>query len=129
MANLISLGGVELTDQGRTFSESSELKKVDVELANGGTKRYYKAGKRKFSLNWTWAPDATAQTFDAYGARDAIRTLVYTGTSLVLIIRNHPTDLPVTYTVLIESYSENLLRRDVVSGVYFWELSLELMEV
>jgi hypothetical protein len=127
-ANLISLNGVELTDQGRTFNEGSAEKNVDMELSNGDTRRYRKATKRTFSINWDWCPDSSSRTHDLKAGRDGIRAAAYSGTSMIFVVRNHPTTTE-TYTVLLDSYSEEIIRRDIVSNVYFYTISLSLIEV
>lgn len=124
---LLVLNGTTLTDQGRIFDEESELKKVDVELANGGVRRYGKAVKKKFKISWTWLPSQDAQTWDGKAGRDTIKALV-TNSSMTFTVlkRDGSTD---SYTVLVDSYSETLLRRDIAGFTnFFWDISLELIE-
>ena len=127
-ANLISLNGTELTDMGRTFSENSAEKNVDLELSNGDTRRYRKATKRTFSINWDWCPNSSARTHDLKAGRDGIRSAAYSGTAMTLLVRNDPTDASESYTVLLESYSEELIRRDTITGTHFYTISLSLIE-
>lgn len=128
-SNLIALNGIELTDDGRTFNENHNLKVVDVELADGGLRRYNKAFKKSFSFAWDWCPNASSDTRDSKGARDTIKSLALSGASMTLTLRNHPTQAASSYTVVLSSYQEDLLRRDYVSNKYFYSIRLELIEV
>lgn len=129
--NLISLNGIDLTDDGRLFNESNEHKVVDIELANGGLRRYHKANKKTFSFSWDWCPNADSDTRDGLGARDTIRSIALAGTSMTLgIRRNAANPNSITYyTVLLSSYSEELLRRDIVGKRYLYNVKLDLVEV
>jgi hypothetical protein len=127
--NLISLNGTELTDQGRTFNEVNNEKVVDIELANGGLRRYLKGRKKTFSFSWDWCPNSSADTYDAKGGRDAIRAAAFSGTSMVLVLRSHPTNAASTYRVVLSNYTEDLLKRDYVSNRYFYNIKLDLTEV
>jgi len=130
-ANAISLGGTELTDDGRTFDENADLRMIQNELANGSLRRYVKANKRKFSLSWTWMPNTSTVTSDKKGGRDAVRALAYAGTSLTLLVRNiaSASSTYETYTVFVESYSEKMIRRDTAGQIYFYDVTLSLVEV
>ena len=128
LENLIALNGTELTDQGRTFTESNEEKVTDVELANGGLRRYYKARKKTFSFTWDWCPNSSADTFDGKGGRDAIRAAAFSGTSMILVVRSDP-NTTLSYRVVLSSYSEDLLKRDSSPKRYFYNIKLDLIEV
>jgi hypothetical protein len=127
-SNLVSLGGVEFTDQGRTFDEVWDERRVENELANGAKRRYKKASKRRFTLSWDWLPNSASQTYDGKAGRDSLRSLVYSGTELTFIYRNQ-SGSDETYTVFVESYSETLLRRDSFINASFYTVNLELVEV
>ena len=129
IANLIAINGIELTDQGRLFNEVNNEKLVDVELANGGLRRYHKAHKKTFSFSWDWCPNASSDTSDLKGGRDTIKSLAMSGTSMTLTLRNHPTQAAATYTVVLSSYTEDLLRRDYVGNKYFYSIKLDLVEI
>jgi hypothetical protein len=127
LPNLISLGGYELTDQGRTLSIARDERSIAVELAAGLTKKYFKAVKYSFSLKWTQLPSLSTQTYDRKEARNTLKVLSDTQTVLPLIVRA-PIGTTQTYNVWIESYSEDILRRDYISNAIFYEVSLELKE-
>jgi hypothetical protein len=125
--NLIVLNGLEITDQGRTLNESREERAVAVQLANGNIKKYVMGEKHRWSLAWTWLPHSAALTHDGYAARDSLRALAYTGNSYTLTIKNTVGQTN-SYTVFIESYEEELVRRDTVNNQFFYNVSIELME-
>lgn len=125
--NLFSINGIEFTDQNRTISESREERSVAVQLANGNTMKYVMGEKKRWSINWTWLPDNEQLTYDGKGARDHIRALSYTGNTYTLVMRSSYGSIE-TYTIFIESYSENIVRRDTVNGQYFYDVSVELAE-
>jgi len=127
LPNLITLGGYELTDQGRTFSSARDERSIPVELASGLTKKYFKAVKYTFSIAWTQLPSLSTQTYDKKEARNTLKVLSDTQAVLPLIVRA-PIGTTQTYNVWIESYSENIMRRDFVSGAIFYEVSLELKQ-
>lgn len=130
-SNMISLGGTELTDDGRSFDENMDPRIVQNELANGSLRRYNKAQKRKFSMSWEYMPNSSTHTSDKKGGRDALRALAFSGNSLTLLVRNiaSASSTYETYTVFVESYSEKMMRRDVVSSSYLYNVNLSLVEV
>jgi hypothetical protein len=127
--NLLTLNGQALTDHGRTFNDHMDKREVANELANGTIKKYIKGGAYKdiFSVEWDWIPSLAANTFDIYAARDAIRTIAYLGTTMTLVVANSIGGTE-TYTVWVEDYTEDLLKRDFVGGDFHWNLKLELRE-
>jgi hypothetical protein len=127
LPNLISLNGVEFTDQGRTLSSSRDERSATVQLANGLTKKYFMAVKYSFSLNWTMLPSTASKTYDKKGARDELKALVDTQDTLTLIVRS-PIGSSSTYTVWVDSYSEDIVRRDYISNTIFYEVKLDLKE-
>lgn len=127
MANLISLNGIELTDQGRTFSEAREERSVSVELASGRIKKYIKGLKRTWQIQWQWLPGDASSTHDGLGGRDQIRAIAYSANTFALITRNTYGETD-SYTVWVTDYDEELVRRDNVSGEHFYNVTLSLQE-
>jgi hypothetical protein len=125
--NILSLNDTEFTDQGRTLSESREERAVSVQLASGKIKKYVMGEKKRWSLEWSWLPNSSSMTHDGKAARDQLRAIAYTGNTVTMLVRNTygQTD---TYTVWVESYSEDVIRRDTVNGEFFYNVSIELME-
>lgn len=122
-------GPVFLTDQGRTFTEPMDNRKVDVQLASGTLKRYNQAKKRQWTFTWQWLPTSSTNTYDGNAGRDAVRTFAYEPRTLILSLANHPLNAPETYVVHVESYQEEMQRRDQTLGEHFWNVTLELKEV
>ena len=128
LPNFISLGGVELTDQGRTFASARDERSTPVQLASGLTKKYFMGNiKNTFSLSWTWLPGSSALTFDTKGGRDSIKTLADLKSVLALVVRT-PVGSSATYNVWVESYSETILRRDFRANTIWYEVQMELKE-
>lgn len=126
---LITLNGIELTDQGRTLSESREERAVSVQLANGKIKKYVMGEKHRWSVSWTWLPNASSLTYDGKAARDTIRPLAYTGNTYSFTIKSTVGENPLaSYTVFIESYEEEVVRRDTINNEFYYNVSIELME-
>jgi hypothetical protein len=129
MPNLIVLGSVELTDEGRDPLQTEyEPRIVEVELANGSKKRYIKGKNwRKWDITWSnTAKDAT-QSIDGFGARDEILTLAMTPGAKSLVIEEKE-GLFETYTVFIDSWSETILQRRVDDAGSRYSVSLTLVE-
>ena len=125
--SLLVIGGVEITDDGRTSSTDQEKRVVDVELANGNIKRYKKAYKRKASLSWDWMPGLASICSDKKGGRDALFAVVNNIDPVICQLRYTTTDI-VTMTAFVDNYSETCIRRDYVTGTTYWQIKLDLRE-
>lgn len=126
--NLMSLDGVELSDHGRSFSSDRVEKIVKVELANGNRKQYVKDIKRNFKMQWKWLPNSNSATSDGNIGRDSLKNLCMDGNTHILVLRDLASGLTQTFTVFVDSYSEDIARRDYISGLYFYNISVELSE-
>lgn len=123
------IDNVQLTDQGRSPVERRRDERfVSNELANGTRKRYTKAVKHLFTLSWTYLPDDSTCTIDGYAARDTMVKLfgdVDGSHTLRFFYQNGKYE---EFTVFLTDYSESLIKRDPVSGVFIWELSATFEE-
>jgi len=127
--SFLSLNGQELTEQGRTISDSISLNASDVELDEGMRKRYVKDSKRKFSFKWEWLPSLDAHTIDNRKARDYIKNLALTTrVKIPMLIKLDPLKPAESIYVFIEDYSEDLVRRDIASGCDYYSVSLSVEE-
>jgi len=134
---LVSLDGVPLTDQNRKFSNN--IKPVFIEKANWNSSksRYYKrsnSGKQTFKLSWEWLPADRDKTFDKREARNYIKNKAMDPDVHTLTIRTYgdnPEDVfeETEYNVFITNYAEDLIRRDLASGVYLWKCDIDLEEL
>lgn len=125
----IWIDNVPLTDQGRgPIVRSRDERYVSNELANGTRKRYTKAVKHTFSTSWTYLADDTLCNIDGYASREEMVKL-FGDTSgdhtLRLFYKNGEYE---EFTVFVNSYEEQLVRRDPQSGKFIWELSVEFEE-
>jgi len=121
-----------LTDQGRTFAMSRDERSVPVNLANGLTKKYFMAVKYSFNLEWQMLPGPQSRTFDKKHARDAIKELVDLEDTLLLTLQRTSTGSPsgttTSHTVWVESYNEDIVRRDFGAGIIWYNVKLDLKE-
>ena len=129
ITSFLSLNGQELTEQGRTISDSIALNASDVELDEGMRKRYVKKSKRKFSFKWEYLPSLQAHTIDNRKARDYIKDLALTTrVKIPMLIKLDPLKAAESIYVFIEDYSEDLIRRDITTGCDYYSVSLSVEE-
>jgi hypothetical protein len=135
---LFVIDGSPLTNQGRTFS--SDLSQVIIENKNWNNEksRYYKrsgsAGRKTFTLAWTYLPNSRQDTIDRRHARDFLKGIANDPDVHTLKMINDDSNNTTPYTetqyqVFIKDYSETLLRRDLINGVYYWDCNMTLEEV
>lgn len=134
--NLIVLDNKPLTEQNRTFSSGVDTQYVENINWNSLKSRYYKTNgiKRTFSISWSYIPNNRENTVDFKFGRDMIKSIANDPDVHTMKYLNIDSDgtTPRTedeYEVIVKSYSERLVRRDLSSGVYFWDCNLELEEV
>ena len=134
---LLLLDGLPITAQNRKFADSLKAVFVEQKNWNNDKSRYYKrsdAGKKVFKLTWEWLPSERQFTIDNREARNFIKkkaTDPDVHTLTLLSYGEDPEDIfeEINYNVFITNYSENLVRRDLSTGTYFWNCDLELEEV
>ena len=127
--SFLSLNGQELTEKGRTISDSIVLNTSDIELDEGMRKRYVKDSKRKFSFKWEWLPSLDAHTIDNRKARDYIKNLALTTrVKIPMLIKLDPLKAAESIYVFVEDYSEDLIRRDITTGCDYYSVSLSVEE-
>lgn len=134
---LLVLDGKPLTNQNRTLNVSSMPVFIENRNWAGNSSRYYKnqtsADKKSFSINWTFIPNFRENTVDERHSRDYLRKLSLDPDIHELRIINQDSDgiTPYTetvYNVFIKDFSENLIRRDMVDNVYYFDCSIALEE-
>jgi hypothetical protein len=131
---LIYLDGMPLTEQNRKYDMTISPIFIENKNWNNTKSRYYKRsddGRMTFKLAWSWLPNDRNNTVDKGFARDYIKNLANDLDAHVLKIIQYgenPEDIfnEEEYTVFITNYTEDLIRRDLVSGTYFWDCSLDL---
>jgi hypothetical protein len=129
ITSFLSLNGQELTEQGRTISDSIVLNASDIELDEGMRKRYVKDSKRKFSFRWEYLPSLQAHTIDNRKARDYIKNLALTTRAKIpMLIKLDPLKPAESIYVFVEDYSEDLIRRDITTGCDYYSVSLSVEE-
>jgi hypothetical protein len=124
---LVRLNDTDLTDQGRTFDEKRDERAVENVTANGTIKKYIIAEKREWDLAWSMLPQNASDTYDEKGARDTIKALAMVGNTVTLRVRDSYGEENI-YTVWIQDYSEKIVRRDFVSNIFLYDVSISLKE-
>jgi hypothetical protein len=123
------LDSIPLTDQGRSPVEvTREEKFIENELASAKKMRYFQSVKERWSLSWTFLPENEEETFDGYAGRKTMREVLGNrGKDHLLRFYDKNSDYQ-EYIVFCDSYQESLIRRDPVSGIFLWEISVEFCE-
>jgi hypothetical protein len=137
---LLMLDGKPLTNQTRTFDYS--VTPLFVENINwaGDSSRYYKnnaansSGKRTFNIKWSFIPNYSSKTVDYRESRNYLKTVAMDPDVHTLTIINQDENGVTPYTeenvtVFVSTFSENLIRRDLVDDVYYFDCSMTLEEV
>lgn len=123
--NLISLGGVQLTDEGRQpIQEDRDERSVIVDLASGKKRKFIKGVRKTWNISWEWVPMDASLTIDGHGGRNEIRSLAQGGAPLIFTYQDSHNPLE-TYTVFVSEYSENVVFRRAQGSRYQITLSLE----
>jgi hypothetical protein len=127
--SFLSLGGQELTEQGRKMTDNVNVNASVVELDNGVSRRYIKRNKRSFTFTWDWLPSVESHTIDNRKARNYIKNLVFSTRAKVLmsIKLDHQESAESIY-VYINDYSEDLIRRDPTSACDYYAVTLTVEE-
>ncbi len=134
---LVLLDGIPLTDQNRKFNNTNKPVFVEKSNWNSAKSRYYKrstSGKQSFKLSWEWLPSDKENTIDKRQARNFIKEKSMDPDYHTLTIIKYganPEDVfeETEYNVFITNYSEDLIRRDLGTGTYFWRCDVELEEI
>lgn len=136
---LFVLDDKPLTNQGRTYSSELNMDFIESKNWNNTKSRYYKRQgltdptRKSFSLSWTYLPNSRYDTVDKRYARDYLKSVASDPDIHTLKMLNNDSDgndpyTETEYNVFVRNYSETLVRRDLVSNVYFWECNMTLEE-
>lgn len=124
---LLFIDGFEFTDDGRTINANVDKRETEIELANGTIKKYRKAVKHKYSISWDWLPGTETQTSDGKFGRDKLVAIAMAGDPHICQVRIRDTEI-VTFAGYIESYQEDLIRRDFITDTAFYSVKMDLRE-
>jgi hypothetical protein len=134
--NLIIIDGKPLTEHNRKLDISLSDNFVENTNWENTRNRYYRRTnmKRSYSLSWSYVPNQREQTVDLKFGRDMINKIGNDPDLHVLKYINMDTEGLTPYSedeveVIVKSYSEKLIRRDLGNDTYFWDCQLELEEV
>ncbi len=137
---LLLLDGVPLTNQSRTFDISTAPVFIENNNWAGDSSRYYKnsaqhgGSKRTFNAKWSFIPNKSEETVDYRESRNYLKDTAMDSDIHTLTIINQDESGITPYTeesvsVFITNFNEKLLRRDLVSGVYYFDCAMTLEEV
>lgn len=126
---ILKCNGTEITEHGRKLTNSYRMEFKDVELAAGSLKRYRKPSYPRFSVSWNYLPDKSTNTADLRAGRDFIYNMVKTASLVTVMIQEERQGEWKTYDCLVSSYSENLIRNDMISQCKYFDVSLELSAI
>ena len=137
---LLLLDGVPLTNQSRTFDISTTPVFIENNNWAGDSSRYYKnsaqygGSKRTFNAKWSFIPNKSDETVDYRESRNYLKDTAMDSDIHTLTIINQDESGITPYTeesisVFITNFNEKLLRRDLVSGVYYFDCAMTLEEV
>lgn len=138
--SLLMLDGVPLTNQNRKLAVDATPIYIENLNWQGDASRYYKnsaansAAKRVFNLQWSFIPNYENKTVDLRASRNYLNKKSQDGDVHTLTIIKQDDSGTSPYTeenvdVLITNYSENLIRRDLVDNVYYFDCTMSLQEV
>lgn len=127
--SFLSLNNQEITEQGRTITDSIQIGASEIDLDAGVSRRYIKNNKRTFSFEWQYLPSIQEKTIDNRKSRDFIKNLAFTTKNKILmkIKLDHQENAEEIY-VFINEYSEELIRRDIQEGCDYYTVSLAVEE-
>lgn len=134
---LLYIDDKPLTNHNRNFSVSDNPIYVQNVNWNNKRTRYYKrqsnAARKTFNISWSFLPNFREKTADFRYGRDFIRDLAEDPDVHVLKIVNQDESgttayTETTYNVFVRSYNEDLIRRDIADGVYYFDCSISLEE-
>ena len=155
---LMRLDNNPITEQNRKFGISEKFNSVStVSRADGNTNRFFPTdyNKKVFKFTWKFIANDKQGNFDFLNGRDYLKSVADADSIHTLGLRSATSsvfDADGDYSVVVKSYSENLVRRAVVTdtvdgvvsddaeigtplnsdskyGKYFWDVTMEFEEV
>jgi hypothetical protein len=133
---LILIDDKPITEHNRKINTSIIQPMIENKNWKSTKSRYYKSssGRQTFSLSWTQVPHSKENTVDLRLGRDYINQIGSDPDIHTLKVLNIDSNGTTAYTeeeynVIVKSYSESLIRRDLVGDEYYWDCNLELEEV
>lgn len=128
LIHLITIDGEEITEHNRRFAGSVFQTGADVELARGVYKRYIQKNKKSFTLTFSYLPSLITHTVDGRKGQAYLKDKAEKKGTVAVTLKVDPNEPVQSYTCFIESYSENLVKRDILSGCSYYDVSVNLVE-
>lgn len=125
--NLVKLGGVELTDESRMpLQEERDERSIKIDLASGRKKKFVKGVWRRWTIDWDNVSSDAEFTVDGKAGRDELRSIAE-GAGYIEFVIQDGRNTAETYTVEVESYSDEVLQRRGEGG-FRYKCSITLSE-
>lgn len=125
---LLTINSTEITEHNRKLSVTEEIAANDIDLASGHRRRFYSRNKKQFQLSWTYLPSLQSKTVDGRVGRDFLHTLANGSALASVSIELEPEAGFTTYECYIDSYTEDLVRREYSNQCSYYDVSLTLTE-
>lgn len=124
---LMTWAGNAISDHNRS-SLSIDVNRIEKSqrMANGTLRKYVIADKRQFSCSWQNLPKLTSQTVDGFWGGEDIENFYNTNPGSFALTITDGDDVVSTYTVMITSFSREILKR---GSVDLWSVKVQMDEV
>jgi len=126
---LIKINNTEITEHNRKFSDLPVYQNVDINIASGSMRRFYKPARNSFSFSWSYLPDKATKTVDSRAGRDFLYSLVTAGSTVTLSIQSNRKDEWKNYTCILSSYNETMLKNVIQSQCRYFDVDMVLEEI
>ena len=129
LAVFLSINGTEITNHNRTVSIMEEINSSDVETSSGRLRRFYQPNKKSLSLNFGYLPNTSEKTVDGRVGRNFIENLARTAPKVLVNYKDVPTGPNKEFYGFITSYSESIVRRDLLTQCTYYDVQFTIEEV
>ena len=139
---LIKLNNRAITAHNRRLDITTVYVYDDVTVLSGNKRRFLKAVKQSIGLQWRYMPSESRATVDGQYSRDYLQEIIASGLNIEVYIQDSPNDPGKHYEMFVESYDEDLIRREItwalldqgvnypmLTGVHWFNVSLKLKEL
>jgi len=128
LAVFVSINGTEITNHGRSASITEELNASDVETSSGRLRRFYQPNKKSLSLDFIYLPNTSEKTVDGRVGRNFLENLAVSSPRVLVSYKDEPTRANKQFYGFISSYSETIVRRDLLTQCTYYDVQLVIEE-
>lgn len=127
--NQSNINTYKISEHNRKLSTESLQSGSDVALARGINKRYIRNNKKSFSLSFIYLPSSAEKTVDGKRGRDYLSSIAQTKDFVYVMVKLHPDDDYESFQCYVTSYTEKLIRRDILNQCSYYDVSIQLEEM